>query len=110
MPHLRFRGVSVSDLKTISTSLLDMLETLFESPRDWFTLEHQSGTFVFDGEVTQGETIVEVLSFDRGADAKKQTAVLLTELLKPYAVDGEVAVIFYDLERQNYFDNGESYD
>lgn len=50
MPHLRFRGMKLEELKEISAKLLDDLERIVESPRDYFTLELEASTFVFDGQ------------------------------------------------------------
>lgn len=52
MPHLRFRAVEFDHVKALSTKLVDDLQPLMACPREDFTLEHISTTFIFDGEVS----------------------------------------------------------
>ncbi|MCQ1059433.1 DUF1904 domain-containing protein [Photobacterium sp. ZSDE20] len=111
MPHLRFRAVEFDHVKALSTKLVDYLEPLMACPREDFTLEHVSTTFIFDGEVSDAYPFVEVLWFDRGQEVQDQVAQLITEAVRAEFEEPEqdVAVIFTALTASAYYDNGSHY-
>lgn len=106
MPHLRFRGMEKEKLIEISTQLLDNLEAIIGCPRDYFTLEHIESTYVFDGKQNEGKwPYVEVLWFDRGPEVMKETAEMITNMLKKDS-EIDVTVHFTNLQEKHYFENG----
>ncbi len=106
MPHLRFRGMEKETLIEISTQLLDNLESIIGCPRDYFTLEYIESTYVFDGVQNAGKwPYVEVLWFDRGPEVMKQTAKMITNMLKKDS-EIDVTVHFTNLQEKHYFENG----
>lgn len=111
MPHLRFRAVEFDTVKALSTALVDDLQPLMDCPREDFTLEHISTTFIFDGEVSDAYPFVEVLWFDRGQEVQDKVARKITEALRVALEEPEqdVAVIFTALTASGYYDNGEHY-
>lgn len=111
MPHLRFRAVEFDHVKSLSTKLVDELEPLMVCPREDFTLEHISTTFIFDGEVSDAYPFVEVLWFDRGLDVQDKVAQSITAAVRAELEDPElnVAVIFTALTPSAYYDNGSHY-
>ncbi|PSW09349.1 DUF1904 domain-containing protein [Photobacterium sanctipauli] len=111
MPHLRFRAVEFDDVKALSTKLVDDLQPLMACPREDFTLEHISTTFIFDGDVSDAYPFVEVLWFDRGQEVQDQVAQVITEAIRTQAhsADLDVAVIFNALTPTAYYDNGSHY-
>jgi len=111
MPHLRFRAVEFDTVKSLSTALVDELQPLMDCPREDFTLEHISTTFIFDGEVSDAYPFVEVLWFDRGQAVQDKVALKITEAVRQALEEPEqdVAVIFTALTLNAYYDNGEHY-
>ncbi|MCG7585285.1 DUF1904 domain-containing protein [Photobacterium sp. OFAV2-7] len=111
MPHLRFRDVEFDTVKSLSTALVDDLQPLMDCPREDFTLEHISTTFIFDGEVSFAYPFVEVLWFDRGQEIQDQVAQHITEAVRNALEEPErdVAVIFTALTPTAYYDNGKHY-
>lgn len=109
MPHLRFRGVKKEEVKEISKNLVDILAEKVECPRDYFTLEYLETTFFFDNqEGANGYPFVEILWFDRGYEVRKEVAKITTDMLKQYNYNC-VTVIFTDLGKDRYFENGEHF-
>ncbi|UXI01877.1 DUF1904 domain-containing protein [Photobacterium sp. TY1-4] len=111
MPHLRFRAVEFDNVKAMSTALVDELQPLMACPREDFTVEHVSTTFIFDGEVSDAYPFVEVLWFDRGQEVQDQVAEVITRQVREELEDTEldVAVIFTPLSPAAYYDNGTHY-
>ncbi|UTV29216.1 DUF1904 domain-containing protein [Photobacterium atrarenae] len=111
MPHLRFRAVEFDNVKAMSTALVDELQPLMACPREDFTVEHVSTTFIFDGEVSDAYPFVEVLWFDRGQEVQDKVAEVITRAVREELEDAEldVAVIFTALSPTAYYDNGRHY-
>ncbi|KLV06428.1 hypothetical protein ABT56_08575 [Photobacterium aquae] len=111
MPHLRFRAIEFDLVKSLSTELVDDLLPLMGCPREDFTLEHISTTFIFDGEVSDAYPFVEVLWFDRGQDIQDRVAAAITEAVRAAIEipEQDVAVIFTVLPPSGYYDNGNHY-
>ncbi|MEJ2762883.1 DUF1904 domain-containing protein [Photobacterium sp. MCCC 1A19761] len=111
MPHLRFRAVEFDNVKAMSTALVDELQPLMACPREDFTVEHVSTTFIFDGEVSDAYPFVEVLWFDRGQAVQDQVAAVITRQVRDELEDADldVAVIFTSLSPAAYYDNGTHY-
>lgn len=111
MPHLRFRAVEFDHLKALSTQLVDDLQPLMACPREDFTLEHISTTFIVDGDVSDAYPFVEVLWFDRGQVVQDQVAQVITAAVRDAFDDPQldVAVIFSSLTPSAYYDNGQHY-
>lgn len=111
MPHLRLRAVEFDHVKAMSMTLVDELLPLMACPREDFTVEHVSTTFIFDGEVSDAYPFVEVLWFDRGQEIQDQVAEVITRIVRDELEDAEldVAVIFTALSPAAYYDNGRHY-
>ncbi|MGF1688241.1 DUF1904 domain-containing protein [Photobacterium japonica] len=111
MPHLRFRAVEFDHLKVLSTQLVDDLLPLMACPREDFTLEHITTTFIFDGDVSEAYPFVEVLWFDRGQAVQDEVAQLITAAVRQalHEPQLDVAVIFTPLTPFAYYDNGQHY-
>ncbi|OAN18757.1 hypothetical protein A3K86_07810 [Photobacterium jeanii] len=111
MPHLRLRALDAHAVQSISKEIVDELQPLMDCPREDFTIEHISSTFMFDGAVSKAYPFVEVLWFDRGQEVKDEVAKKLTALVRKAVNNDEqdVAVIFSALTPASYYDNGEHY-
>ncbi len=109
MPHLRFRGIKKEELIEISKELVDELSPIIDCPRDWFTLEHISTEFIFDGSESKGYPFIEVLWFDRGQDIKDKVSNIIHSKIKPFYKDSDICTTFTALDGKNYYENNKSF-
>ncbi|MEH6991114.1 DUF1904 family protein [Neobacillus drentensis] len=108
MPHLIIRGVSVDQIKTISSSLVQELADLCECGSDNFTLEIVQSTYVFDGNEVQGYPLIEVKWFERGQEIQDQFASIVTQHIQSLEIP-EVEVAFSTFLESAYYLNGKSF-
>ncbi|MGF7058746.1 DUF1904 domain-containing protein [Brassicibacter mesophilus] len=108
MPQLKFRGVKVEDICTISISLVDQLENILKCPREYFTLEHIPSTFINEGKISNGYPFIEVAWFDRGQEIQDKVAEIITEELKNAGYSA--CDIFFTLFKESsYYENGKHF-
>lgn len=108
MPALKFKGIEVEKLRSSSKGLVDELEQLLQCPRSYFTLEVTQSIFVRDGELVEGSPVVEVAWFDRGQQVQDEAAKIITKYVNVMGYK-EVDVIFLNLEKNRYYENGEHF-
>ncbi|WP_407313931.1 DUF1904 domain-containing protein [Desulfosporosinus sp. SB140] len=108
MPQIKIRGIETTAVCKLSKQLIDELEALTQSPRDYFTLEVIHSTFVMDGEIAQGYPFVEIAWFDRGQEIQDQVALAVSQVLNRAGYPN-VDIMFTVLERTHYYENGEHY-
>ncbi len=109
MPHLRCRALKLEIVKKISTPLINGLTEIIKCDRSWFTLEHINSTFISDEEIINSYPFIEILWFDRGEGIKKEVVNFITNLLKKENDYPSITIVFIDLEKNNYFENGEHF-
>jgi hypothetical protein len=105
MPFLRIRAMEPKKICTISKGLVDELQQLLQCPRDYFQLEVTHSTFIRDGEIVDGNPIIEVSLFDRGQEVQDQAARIITKYIQSIGYNN-VDVIFRALEKNRYYENG----
>lgn len=108
MPQLIIRGVSVDQIKTISTSLVQELADLCACGTDNFTLEIVNSTYVFDGNEVPGYPLIEVKWFERGQEIQDQFANIVTKNIVSLGIL-EVEVVFSTFQQSAYYLNGKSF-
>ncbi|NWQ44083.1 DUF1904 family protein [Bacillus sp. EB106-08-02-XG196] len=108
MPHIIIRGVSVDQVKTISSSLVLGLADLCVCETDNFTLEIVQSTYVFDGDEVQGYPLIEVKWFERGQEIQDQFASIITKHIQSLGIP-EVEVAFSTFLKSAYYLNGKSF-
>jgi hypothetical protein len=108
MPHLIIRGVSVDQVKTISTSLVQELADLCACGTDNFTLEIVNSTYVFDGNEVPGYPLIEIKWFERGQEIQDQFANIVTKHIQALGIS-EVEVAFSTFQESAYYLNGKSF-
>lgn len=108
MPQIKFRGVEIEKICRFSRSMIDELTKIIQCPRDYFTIEHITSTFIQDGEIIQGYPFVEVVWFDRGQAVQDQTARAITKYLQQAGCE-QVDIFFQPLEKHRYYENGEHF-
>ncbi|MFS0824565.1 DUF1904 family protein [Bacillus sp. 1P02SD] len=108
MPHLLIRGVSVVQVKKISTTLVQELADLCVCGTDNFTLEVLHSTYVSDGIEVPGYPFIEVKWFERGEEIRNQFAAIVTTHIQVLGIP-EVEVAFSSFLESAYYLNGKSF-
>ncbi|MFP7295599.1 DUF1904 family protein [Neobacillus niacini] len=108
MPLLIIRGVSVDQVKLISSTLVQELADLCECGTDNFTLEIVQSTYVFAGEEVQGYPLIEVKWFERGQEMQDQFAAIITRHIHSLGIP-DVEVAFSTFLESAYYLNGHSF-
>lgn len=107
MPHLVIRGVSVEEMKRMSTPLAGELAEICECDTDNFTFEVLPSTFVFDGREIPAFPLIEVKWFERGQEVRDKFAQAVTDYVMSTGVK-EVEVAFIPFSETAYYINGKS--
>lgn len=117
MPMLRFNGLDATKVQTLSKKLSQPLSEAIGCPTNWLYYTNissdDSAIFCNGNEVTN-EVYVHVEWFDRGQEIKDQVAKIITEMIQDNSVIScpdsmDVTVIFIELEKSSYYENGEHY-
>jgi hypothetical protein len=110
MPHLRVRGLSFEILESVGDLLVESLAEMTNTPNSHFTLEFQAITYLAVGGASPAYPFFEILWFDRGEETKRKIAAFIDELVRPLIPVGQdVTVLFYDLDKSHYYENGEHF-
>jgi len=105
MPHIIIKGMDIAHTKQISKAMIDDLEGIIGSPRDYFTLEVIESRFIVDGDIIKKDPFIQINWFDRGQDVQDQTAACITKHIKQLGY-AHIEIFFIILERKNYYENG----
>ena len=109
MPHIRIRAMTEDNVKSLSQVLPKELSQIMNTSEDNFTVEkvqtvfYRNGSVVHDG---QGDPMIEIQWFDRGQEVKAASAKKVTELVHSLTKAEYIAVVFFDLPKTDYFENG----
>lgn len=109
MPHIRIRALSESAIKELSIFLPKELAKILHTPEDNFTVEKIATIFYRGGEVIsdgQGDPMIDFLWFDRGTEIRDKAAQKITELVQQYTASKFIAVVFTNIEKDHYYENG----
>lgn len=107
MPHLRIRALSDAAVKDLSVSLPQELSKILNTSEDNFTVEKIATTFYRGGQVvTEADPMIEFLWFERGVEVRDAAAKKVTELVQKHTKSEFIAVVFVDLPKESYYENG----
>lgn len=106
MPQLKFKGVKLEEIKEISTELVDTLAIIANAPRDYFTLEFIDSCFISENAIRTTYPIIEVKWFDRGQTCKDQMAKAIDHAIREKGYE-HIEIIFFPLQKNDYYENGE---
>lgn len=109
MPHIRFKAVSMDVVKELSKVLPKDLAQIINTTEDNFSFELVNSQFFENGTVTAFYPFIEFAWFDRGQAVQDEVAKLLTREIKKRMAVEYVAVVFYDLPKSSYYENGEHF-
>lgn len=108
MPMLKFKGIESEKVCTISKNLIDELQELIQCPRDYFSLSVDRSVYIKDGEIVEGEPVVELSWFDRGQEVQDKAAKIITKYVNLVGYPN-LDVIFFVLNESKYYENGEHF-
>lgn len=108
MPHLRFRGVQDSTVAMISQNAIQLADIIKTETQN-FTFEKILTQFFEAGQFHLGNPFVEVFWFPRDEFTKQETAKYLTQSILQLEPHECVTVVFHDLNKNAYFENGKSF-
>lgn len=108
MPQLIFKGISVNQVKSISSDLVSELAKLCECDDDNFTLEVPQSIFIFNEREVSSFPFIEVKWFDRGQDIQDQFANIITKHIHLLDIP-EVEVAFTVFLENAYYSNGKHF-
>jgi len=109
MPHIRLRGVSADHVQRLSQSLATNLAPILETKVDNFTIELVQTHFFSQGHSDPGYPFCEVLWFERSEGHRQRCAEWLTNEIKQITKALDVAVVFFPIEKSNYFENAKHF-
>lgn len=108
MPFIKFRGISVEEVKSISRELTNNLQNIINCPRNYIFLEIENITSICDGDIIETSPFVEVSWFSRGQDIQDKSAKEITRAVRSLGKPN-VDVVFLTYEEENYYENGEHF-
>lgn len=108
MPILKIKGLDVANICKISKELIDELQELLQCPRDYFSLSAEQALYIRDGEIVDGDPVVEVSWFDRGQEVQDKAAEIVTRYIISLGYSS-VDVIFVIFDENRYYENGKHF-
>ncbi|MCT8978854.1 DUF1904 domain-containing protein [Clostridium sp. CX1] len=108
MPQIKMRGVDINKISVISTEMIDELEKIVKCPREYFTIECISSTFIKDGKIDDGYPLIELVWFDRGQETQDEVSKSITNFIHKAGYEN-VDVFFTVLKESSYYENGEHF-
>ncbi len=117
MPNFKISGLDVPKVKKMSSLLSKELANVIECPVDWVTFSTDclsNGNIFCDGKLLEDTVFIHVEWFDRGRDVKNKVAKIITEGIMDkrqteFSKIETVDIIFVDLDKSNYYENGEHF-
>lgn len=117
MPNIKISHLETKYVKRLSQQHTEQLANLIECPLDWLTFCVQSVENVSlfcEGKPIHDTVSVHVEWFDRGQDIKQKVATYLTKAIlslnetEKHQIE-YVNIIFVDLKKSDFFENGTSF-
>ena len=109
MPHIRMRALKKEHVQNLSEILVKDLAKTIATAEDNFTFEWIGSEFFFGGKATSSYPFVEVFWFARSQEVQDQVTLLITEKVKAETKTQDVVVVFQNLDKAAYYENGEHF-
>lgn len=112
MPNIKTIGFTSSEVQELSKQATPELAKIIGCPADWITFiaETAEKDVIFcNGEVVQDTIFMQVEWFDRGQETKTALAKILSDLTVKLRNDVQIEyvdILFVDMEKTNYYENG----
>ncbi len=113
MPHIDINGLNKEQVRGLSAEISADLSKVIDCPPDWITFSVSSEIFS-NGSLVNDTVIIHVEWFDRGREVKDMVVKILTDAVlqstrAEFAEIETVDIIFVDLDKSNYYENGEHF-
>ncbi len=110
MPRFVFKNMSKDHVQTLSNEMAQELATIIDCPIDWLTFEYiDNSIFLLGDDITNQSIFVEVSWFKRSQQVQDDVAQALYNYLLKQMHEKEITIIFYELSKMNYYENGQHY-
>lgn len=109
MPHIRIRALNENTVKALSSELPKELALILNTPIDNFSVEKVHTEFYKDGIRVDGDPMIEVFWFDRGQKVQDECAQKITELVAQHFKVDYISVVFTNLPKESYYENGKHF-
>ena len=109
MPHIRMRAVTSEQAAALSSTLVQDLAQIIQTPVDNFTFELIETRFFEKGMLSKAYPFIEVLWFARSQDVQDACARLITDKVKALVPENDVAVVFTVLNASAYYENAKHF-
>lgn len=106
MPHIVVRGISVEQMREISTSLVEELAAICDCGTDNFMIEVLHTTAIFEGQIVESFPFVEVAWFERGLETRDRFAQAVWKHVATLGIK-EAEIAFRTYREDSYYANGE---
>lgn len=108
MPQLIFQGITVDQVKTISSALIEELAELCQCELDNFSLEVPQSIFIFNKKEISSFPFIEVKWFERGQEVRDEFASIISKHVHSLGIP-EVEVAFSVFAETSYYCNGKHF-
>lgn len=105
MPQMIVRGISVPQIQSISTALIEELAQVCSCGTDNFMLECLPTVTIFEGKEVNTYPFIEVGWFERGQETRDEYASVLTKHVLSLGIP-EVEIAFRVYREDSYYWNG----
>ncbi|XGC81580.1 DUF1904 domain-containing protein [Bdellovibrio bacteriovorus] len=109
MPHIRMRSIKNSDVAKLSATMVKNLAAIINTSEDNFTFEAVSSQFFAGGKESASYPFVEVLWFSRPQEVQDRCASYICDTVKDLTNEPDVVVVFVELEKTAYYENGKHF-
>lgn len=109
MPHIRMRAVTAEQAAELSSTLVQDLAQIIQTPIDNFTFEMIETRFFEKGALSKAYPFIEVLWFARPQDVQDACARLITDKVKDLIPENDVVVVFTVLNASAYYENSKHF-
>lgn len=112
MPNIKTTGFMTAEVQMLSKMATEELAKAIDCPADWITFiaETTDRDVIFcNGDVVRDTIFMQVEWFDRGQEVKTLVAKILSDCTVKLREDVQtdyVDILFIDMEKMNYYENG----
>lgn len=110
MPRIIYKNISPEDVCVLSKELSRKSAEIVGCPVDWLTFECVHNYLFVDGDdQTMNTLFIEVEWFKRSQDQQDELAMYLYEELTKRYTTREITIIFKDLNKEDYYEEGKNF-
>lgn len=109
MPYVRCKGLTPYQMQQLSLECEGPLAEILKCDPEALFLEHSPLQRYSKGACISGHPVLEFHMFDRGPETRQAAANYMTQLLQKLTNSEFIDIVFYDLPKTHYFENGQHF-